>query len=268
MNRIFLLLLCSLVFVDRLPAQPDTLSVMLSAKPSTPSAFLKKMEKKQKPAVYRFHPLEAVIPVAMIGVGTLGIKSDWMERRNEEMREEMQEHFHHRLTFDNYTQYVPLLAAYGLKMGGCRGLHDVRRFTVVAATAYTIMGVTVNALKYTTAIRRPDGSTRNSFPSGHTATAFCGAELLRREYWHVSPWIGLSGYMVAAGTGLMRMYNNRHWMTDVLAGAGIGILSAQAAYMLYPVITRACFPRLYRRNAYLAPTLTNGEKGVTFGMSF
>lgn len=75
--------------------------------------------------------------------------------------------------------------------------------------------------------------------SGHTATAFMGAELLRREFWGVSPWIGITGYAVAAGTGAFRMVNNRHWFTDVVAGVGIGILSVEAAYWLYPVLGRA-----------------------------
>lgn len=60
------------------------------------------------------------------------------------------------------------------------------------------MGTSVLVLKSVTKVERPDGSARNSFPSGHTAMAFMGAELLRREFWEVSPWIGVAGYVVAA----------------------------------------------------------------------
>lgn len=114
---------------------------------------------------------------------------------------------------------------------------------------------------------RPDGSSRNSFPSGHTATAFAGAELLRREYWDVSPWIGVAGYAVVAGTGFFRMYNNRHWLTDVLAGAGMGILSAQAAYWLYPVITKTFFKKRYDK-VFVAPAIRRQSVGVSAMITF
>lgn len=115
---------------------------------------------------------------------------------------------------------------------------------------------------------RPDGSSRNSFPSGHTATAFVGAELLRREYWEVSPWIGVAGYAVAAGTGFFRMYNNRHWLTDVLSGAGIGILSVEAAYWLYPTISKTFFRKRYLKNLRLSPYASPQEKGLACSIVF
>ena len=65
-----------------------------------------------------------------------------------------------------------------------------------------------------------------------------GAELLYQEYKNVSPWYGISGYVVAATTGVLRIQNNRHWLTDIAAGAGIGILSAKTAYWLFPVINK------------------------------
>lgn len=99
------------------------------------------------------------------------------------------------------------------------------------------MGVTVTGLKSITKVERPDDSSNNSFPSGHTANAFMGAEFLFQEYKDVSVQCAVSGYAVAAGTGVFRMYNNnRHWLTDVVAGAGIGILSAKAGYWLFPKV--------------------------------
>lgn len=117
-------------------------------------------------------------------------------------------------------------------------------------------------------MQRPDGSAFNSFPSGHTATAFVGAEVLRREYWHVSPWIGITGYAVAAGTGFLRMYNNRHWLTDVLAGAGIGILSVEIAYWLYPTLSKAIFPKSYKQKLNLLPYVSSKDKGLVVNYYF
>jgi membrane-associated phospholipid phosphatase len=107
-------------------------------------------------------------------------------------------------------------------------------------------GASTHLLKRATGVTRPDGTNALSFPSGHTATAFASAEFMRMEYKDVSPWYGIAGYAAAATTGYLRMYNNRHWLGDVLAGAGIGILSTQAAYFLYPKITSLLRKKTHR----------------------
>ena len=95
-----------------------------------------------------------------------------------------------------------------------------------------------------------------------------GAELLRREYWNVSPWIGIAGYAVAAETGFFRIYNNRHWLTDVLAGAGVGILSVQAAYWLYPAISKTFFHKQYLKNTLISPYMSEQSKGLSCTITF
>lgn len=217
---------------------------------------------------YKFKPLQLVVPGTLIGVGIIGLESDWLKFQNREIRDELQENIDHRLTIDDFTQYAPMAATYGLNLCGIKGKHGYGDLTIILGTAYALMGTTVYAMKNITKVERPDGSARNSFPSGHTATAFMGAELLRREYWDVSPWIGVAGYAVAAGTGFFRMYNNRHWLTDVIAGAGIGILSVQAAYWLYPVITKTFFRRQYHSNMFLSPYVSSESKGLAFQMTF
>ena len=116
------------------------------------------------------------------------------------------------------------------------------------------MEVSVNSIKYLTKVELPDESSRNSFPSGHTATAFVGAELLRREYGHRSPLISIASYAIAAGTGFFSMYNNRNRFTDVIAGAGIGILSVEAAYWMYPAISRSIFSENRPKTYICCPT--------------
>lgn len=217
---------------------------------------------------YKFKPVQLIVPATLIGVGVIGLESDWLKYQNREIREELQENIDHKLTIDDFSQYAPIAAVYGLDLLGVKGRHDAIDQTIILATAYTLMGVSVNSLKTITKVERPDGSSRNSFPSGHTATAFMGAELLRREYWDVSPWIGVAGYAVAAGTGFFRMYNNRHWLTDVIAGAGIGILSVEAAYWLYPTISRTLFHQRYLKNVYLSPYVSPQEKGVACRIVF
>ncbi len=132
---------------------------------------------------------------------------------------------------DNYTQFSGIALTAGLKMAGVEGRSSWPRLFASSLASYGIMAGFVNGIKYTASELRPDGSTRNSWPSGHTATAFVGATILHKEYGLTrSPWYSIAGYTVATATGVMRVLNNRHWISDVLSGAGIGILSTELAY--------------------------------------
>ena len=137
---------------------------------------------------------------------------------------------------DDYLQYSPIAVMMGMKVCGVTGRSSWGRMLVSDAFASLLMGGVVNTLKQTTRVERPDGSNNRSFPSGHTATAFMAATMLTKEYGHISPWIGIGAYTAASATGLMRMANNKHWLSDVLTGAGIGILSTEFGYYLADLI--------------------------------
>ena len=134
---------------------------------------------------------------------------------------------------DDYTQFFGPAMVVGLKLGGVEGRSDWPRLLASSLMGYAIMAGFVNGIKYTAKEMRPDGSTANSWPSGHTATSFVGATILHKEYGLTrSPWYSVAGYGVATATGVMRVLNNRHWISDVMSGAGIGILSAELGYAL------------------------------------
>ena len=138
---------------------------------------------------------------------------------------------------DDYTQFFGPAMVVGLKLGGYEGRSDWPRLLASAGMSYAIMAGFVNGIKYSAKEMRPDGSTANSWPSGHTATAFVGASLLHKEYGLTrSPWWSVAGYGVATATGVMRVLNNRHWISDVMSGAGIGIMSTELGYALCDLI--------------------------------
>lgn len=133
-------------------------------------------------------------------------------------------------TFDDYLQYGPGVLAFGLKAAGVKGRNNMKRSIYNYAGSMFITGIFVNSLKYSTKVMRPDGSTANSWPSGHAATAFTNAAFLDKEYGLVNPVYSISGYGMAIMTSAGRSMNNRHWSPDILAGAGFGILSTNLAY--------------------------------------
>ena len=83
---------------------------------------------------------------------------------------------------DDYSQFFGPVVTTGLKIGGVEGRSDWGRYLASTAMSYGIMASLVNSIKYSAKEMRPDGSTANSWPSGHTATAFVGATLLHKEY--------------------------------------------------------------------------------------
>lgn len=138
---------------------------------------------------------------------------------------------------DDWLQHVPLMAVFGMKLAGYESRNDWTRFLASGVMSYGFMALFTNGIKYTAKEMRPDGSTANSFPSGHTATAFVAATIMHKEYGQTrSPWWSVLGYTCATTTGIMRTLNNRHWISDVLVGAGIGVISTDLGYMMGDLI--------------------------------
>lgn len=182
---------------------------------------------------YHLKPEEVLIPAALVGISALYVQRKWT-RQKKNIHRSITVKGVEKFKLDDYIQYSPAAAVYGLNLLGIKGKHSLKDRTIILAMSYVSMGIVVGTMKYSIRERRPDSDVYNSFPSGHTATAFMGAEFLYREYKDVSPWIGYAGYSVAALTGYLRIYNDRHYLNDVIAGACIGILSTKLAYWLYP----------------------------------
>jgi membrane-associated phospholipid phosphatase len=136
--------------------------------------------------------------------------------------------FHTRL--DNYLEYAAIPVAYGLDVFGIKSKNDFPNRTAILIKGELLMFASVTVLKGVSHETRPDGSDRYSFPSGHAAQAFATATFLSEEYKDRLPWMPYAAYTMAGTTGLLRIANNRHYLGDVLFGAGFGFLSMKAAY--------------------------------------
>jgi membrane-associated phospholipid phosphatase len=199
------------------------------------------------------------VPVIVTGAGMLMMSSS-MHRAQTDWRNKTAPSY--VTSVDDYLAFVPNIAGVGLGILGVKAKHNFKDRMLVAVMANGIMLATVNGLKYTTKIQRPDKSTNNSFPSGHTAFAFTGAEIINQEYGDQSIIYSIVGYAIGGTTGTLRVLNNRHWVSDVVAGAGIGMLSTKIAYKLLPWAKR----KLYKNeNVAILPMYL--PKGFGVGMA-
>jgi hypothetical protein len=209
-------------------------------------------------------PLSAVIiPMGAMAYGFVKLDNNALTRLDLEARHEFySEHPHRQFIVDDYLQFAPGSAVFALSGLAIKGKNSLIDQSGIYLLSNIILNGTTQSLKRITAVTRPDG-TPNAFPSGHAAEAFASAEFLRREYGEQSVWYTVSGYTAAVSVGVLRMYNNRHWLSDVIAGAGLGVLSTQASYWLYPRIKRI-FSGKSKNNALISPTYNKGTIG--FGM--
>ncbi len=221
----------------------------------------------EKCDAHRVRLHEVLVPTALVGASALAVSNGWLAERKDDVQEVLSAHGAKMMKADDYLQYSQMAAVYGLNLVGIKGKHGFRDLTIILGMSYAVMGVAVNVMKRTFREPRPDTGARNSFPSGHTATAFMGAEFLYREYRDVSPWIGYAGYAVAAATGYLRIYNDRHYLNDVIAGACIGLLSTKLSYWLYPKIFK-WHQDGYRTTTIGLPFYSSDGGGMTVCMIF
>ena len=225
------LLICLLA----LPATPPLASAAPPADslakvrrvPAGESVLARRIDLHTSSKAYRM--LYVGVPLVVGGVVMQSYDADFRRLRNGYAPS-----FHH--DFDDYLQYAPAAVMVGMKAAGVRSRSSWGRMLTSDAFSVGLMAIAVNSLKYSCRVMRPDGSSRNSFPSGHTATAFMTATMLHKEYGHRSPWYSIGGYTLATVTGVARQLNNRHWMSDVMVGAGIGILATELGYFLADLI--------------------------------
>jgi len=128
-------------------------------------------------------------------------------------------------------KWAPLLSLFALDAFENKSKDKFEKHLIDAAAGIIILNATVYPLKNIVKRVRPNSESK-SFPSRHTATSFLGSEMLRQELRDKHPAWSYSGYVVVAGTAVMRLYRNKHWFSDVLTGAVIGVLSAKLTPLL------------------------------------
>jgi len=203
---------------------------------NTPADTLKKFETPpiithKKPFLQSKGFRATIVPAVLIGYGLTTIKDNGLYSSYDAQRDLQRTFPNFKTRVDDYLIFAPfveLTLAYGLQV---KGDHDFLNTGILILKAEAINAVAVFGLKSLTKQVRPNGENSYSLPSGHTAHAFLAASIIHSELRYRSQWYGIGAYTIATSVGALRMLNNKHWQSDVFAGAGIGILSSHLAYL-------------------------------------
>ena len=207
---------------------------------------------EKKTTAKKFIVKNLAVPVALVGLG-LYTKDQGSLMNRFDVRDWRNNHYprfsHHA---DDVLQFVPIGLVYGLDLIKVKSKNDLLNRTLILAKSEVLMAIIVRSLKTSTHVLRPDRSNYHSFPSGHTAQAFVAATFMHKELGYKSVWFSIGAYTIASGVGAFRILNNKHWVSDVLAGAGFAVLSTNLAYATHR------YKWGKRPNWVAVPTYSNG----------
>jgi membrane-associated phospholipid phosphatase len=201
-----------------------------------------------------------IAPVILITGGTF---IHFMPGITEGTCDYMQKNMAYNGHIDDYGKYAPLAAVYLLNLAGVKGKNNFGNRSVIALKSILLSSTITYKIKVWVNETRPNGGV-HSFPSGHTASAFTFAQFMHREYGDRHPLYSVGAYSGAAAVGIMRMAKNAHWVSDVLLGAGIGMLSTELVYLTH----QYKWDNAHLKRLDIFPFQLGNQKGVSLVYTF
>ena len=172
-----------------------------------------------------------ILPVSLVVTGVVVKETNFREYFQEKVQSS---NFRTTTMIDDYLQYAPIAQMYIADIYSSKTKNEVFQQSKNLVIAEIFTAIIVQSIKHTVNIQRPNGHDF-SFFSGHTSQAFTGATALYLEYKDSNKLYALSGYGFSTATGILRVTNNKHWLSDVIVGAGIGIFSARLVWYINPL---------------------------------
>ena len=178
---------------------------------------------------------QSIVPLTLIGTGLfINYSSGAFSKEN--IQDGINDAFpDFSSNADDFLLFVPALTMYTADLLKVESKNDAFTQTKYLLISGIATNIVTYGIKHLTNETRPNGEDELSFPSGHTSTAFVMATVLFHEFKDTKPVLAYSGFVFASATGVLRVLNNEHWTSDVLVGAGIGIMITDLVYRFEPL---------------------------------
>lgn len=206
---------------------------------------------------------KTAVPLTLITVGSALSGSAFEKNIKHGVRDNIIDDF--SLPIDDLMQYAPIAEIYIADLMGVKAKNHWFDQTKYLAIANVITTIFTQAGKRIINKKRPSGGSY-SFPSGHTSFSFTNSAVLFEEFHDSAPVFAYGNYFLTSTVGALRVVNNAHWLSDVIVGAGLGILVTKIVYYFEPL--KNWNPFLKSENISFIPTINGKEKGFCFTYTF
>lgn len=252
-------LILGLVILLHLPVYSQDDSTTVFGKPSTDL----KINPSADTTLYKYRtrfPRASIVPAAFIGAGLIALNNPLYDRFD--AKRDIRRNFpNFDSDLDDIMIFAPYIELAALNLLKIKCNNDWINTSLLILKAELLTNAIVFGTKHLSHQLRPDSSNYEAMPSGHTAQAFVAASIIHKEYREKSSWYGIGAYAIAGTVAAFRMMNNKHWLSDVLVGAGVGILSTHVVYATHK-------HKWGRRAVCLVPAIAPGTKGLAFTYTF
>ena len=179
-------------------------------------------------------PAALIVPGAFLLYGGLKPAISGIENLDRRIMDRVVEnHPNFATALPDYLMWAPSASVYILDAVNAKTAHNFKEHLILDAGSIIITGGLGYAMRQMTKNNETFSKEGTKFPSGHTANAFRGAEIVHQELKKSHPVLSYSGYVIASGVGVLRIYDKAHLLSEVIAGAGLGILSTKLTYWIF-----------------------------------
>ncbi len=198
----------------------------------TSDTILKKESKN-----FYLKPTALIIPATFLVYGGLKpVINDISKLDNRIMAHMVARYPHSQYNAADYLMWAPSATVYALDAFKVKTVHSFKQHLLLEAGSIAITGGLGLGMRMISRHIKTFNTDNTDFPSGHTANAFRGAEILYQELKHSHNLLSYSGYVAATTVGVLRLYGKEHYLSQVVAGAGLGILSTKITYWIFEKI--------------------------------
>lgn len=250
MNKCIFLLMIIILLSNNLKAQTGSDSLQIKM----PDEETKELKVKQ-----------FIVPGSLIIIGSALSGSHFEKEIKNSFHDGSENDIDFALPIDDLIQYAPIAELYIADALGVKAKNhwfDQTKYLIIA-NAITA-GIT-HAGKYIINKERPNGA-GHSFPSGHSSFSFTNASVLYYEFKDTAPGLAYSGYTLTTLVAGLRVVNNKHWLSDVMVGSGLGILVTTMVYRYEPLKNWNPFKK--SENVTFVPRYNNNGAGFYFSYVF